>query len=460
MNEQKKYEVIKNLLDSDGNKNRAAFLLGCSRRTIDRLINSYRLNGKAAFSHGNKGRSPSFALSHAQKKAIVLLYVNKYFDCNISHFTELLARDENIHISQTTARSILLAADILSPKAHKRTKKAFVKRLQEKKQAACSKKEKDSLSHAILALQDAHPRRPRSKYFGEMIQMDASFHLWFGEEKTYLHAAIDDATGTVVAAYFDKQETLNGYYNLFHQILTNYGIPYMFYTDRRTVFEYKKKNSPHLEENTFTQFAYACKQLGVALKTTSVAQAKGRVERLFGTLQSRLLVEMRLEGITTIEQANEFLNPYLKEFNAQFALPIDFTKSVFDKQPEDEKINLFLSVLTGRKVDHGHCIHFENKLYKLLDENGIHSPFVKGTDVLVAKTFNGSLFASVYDRIYALVEVPKHEEVSRNFSTDAEFAESKKPKKQYIPPMNHPWRKDNFMKYVRMMEGREEFWAC
>ena len=129
MNEQKKYEVIKNLLDSDGNKNRAACLLGCSRRTIDRLINSYRLYGKAAFSHGNKGRSPSFALSHAQKKAIVLLYVNKYFDCNISHFTELLARDENIHISQTTARSILLAADILSPKAHKRTKKAFVSRL-------------------------------------------------------------------------------------------------------------------------------------------------------------------------------------------------------------------------------------------------------------------------------------------------------------------------------------------
>ena len=80
-----------------------------------------------------------------------------------------------------------------------------------------------------------------------MIQMDASSHLWFGEEKTYLHAAIDDATGTVVAAYFDKQETLNGYYNLFHQILTNYGIPYMFYTDRRTVFEYKKKNSPKLE---------------------------------------------------------------------------------------------------------------------------------------------------------------------------------------------------------------------
>ena len=142
MNEQKKYEVIKNLLDSDGNKNRAAFLLGCSRRTIDRLINSYRLNGKAAFSHGNKGRSPSFALSHAQKKAIVLLYVNKYFDCNISHFTELLARDENIHISQTIARSILLAADILSPKAYKVTKKAFVKRLQEKKQVACSKKRK------------------------------------------------------------------------------------------------------------------------------------------------------------------------------------------------------------------------------------------------------------------------------------------------------------------------------
>ena len=88
------------------------------------------------------------------------------------------------------------------------------------------------------------------------------------------------------AVGFDTQETLNGYYHVFHQILTTYGIPYKFFTDRRTVFTYKKKNSPSIDEDTYTQFAYACKQLGVELGSSSVPQAKGRVERLNQTLQS------------------------------------------------------------------------------------------------------------------------------------------------------------------------------
>lgn len=90
----------------------------------------------------------------------------------------------------------------------------------------------------------------------------------------------DDATSTVVGAYFDYQETLNGYYQIFYQILTHYGIPAMFYTDKRTVFEYKRKNTLFDDEDTYTQFSYACHTLGVDIKTTSVPQAKGRIERL------------------------------------------------------------------------------------------------------------------------------------------------------------------------------------
>jgi transposase-like protein len=159
-----------------------------------------------------------------------------------------------------------------------------------------------------------------------MLQMDASQHLWFGNEKSYLHIAVDDATGAITGAYFDSQETLNGYYHVLYQILTQYGIPFMFFVDKRTVFEYKKKNISSVEEDTFTQFGYACKQLGIQIKTSSVPQAKGRVERMFQTLQSRLPLELRLAGVTSIEQANEFLKAYIKEFNAQFALPVNNTK--------------------------------------------------------------------------------------------------------------------------------------
>ena len=124
------------------------------------------------------------------------------------------------------------------------------------------------------------------------------------------------------------------YYHVFHQILTSYGIPAMFYTDRRTIFEYKQSRSTKVENDSFTQFSYACKQLGVDIKTTSIPQAKGRVERAFQTLQQRLPIALRLAGITELSEANVFLNSYIKKYNAKFALPINNTKSVFEKQPD------------------------------------------------------------------------------------------------------------------------------
>lgn len=96
----------------------------------------------------------------------------------------------------------------------------------------------------LVALEDSYPRRPRAKYAGELIQMDASLFVWFGAKKTTLHVAIDDATGRIVGTWFDKEETLNGYYHVFSQILHFYGIPYKFLTDRRTVFTLKRKIPP------------------------------------------------------------------------------------------------------------------------------------------------------------------------------------------------------------------------
>lgn len=98
---------------------------------------------------------------------------------------------------------------------------------------------------------------------------------------------------------------MKGYYNVYAQILRKYGIPYKFFTDRRTVFTYKKKNAPDIGEDVCTQFAYACKQFGTAIEYSSVPQAKGRVERMFESLQSRLPVELRLAGITDVDAANE-----------------------------------------------------------------------------------------------------------------------------------------------------------
>lgn len=448
MDEQKKYEVIKALADHpNGNKDRAALTLGCTKRHINRMLAGYRREGKAFFVHGNRGRKPATTIPEETRNTVVDLYRNKYYQANFRHYTELLEERENIRISPSSVAKILEAESILSPRVTKARKKRIKKELLIKKENASSKKEADAIQANLVAVEDAHSRRPRCAYFGEMQQMDASPYEWVPGQTWHLHLAIDDATGTVTGAWFDTQETLRGYYHVFHQILTNYGIPYQFFTDRRTIFTYKQKNSPSLDEDTYTQFAYACKQLGVLLESSSVPQAKGRVERLNQTLQSRLPVELRLAGITTIEGANEFLHSYIKKFNAKFSLPIHHTKSVFVEQPSDETINLILAVLNERTVDCGHCIRFQNQHYRMLDNRGLQVHYRNGTKTMVIQAFDGSLYCCVNDKeIYALEKVPERYPSSKEL--DAEQP-AQKPKKKYIPPMNHPWRRSAFRKFVQ-----------
>ncbi len=222
LKEQEKYDVIKKLIETDGNKQRAANSLNLSVRQINRLIAGYKEFGKEFFVHGNRGRKPVHALSDEQKNQIEDLYNTKYFDCTYTQFSEFLAERENIFVSIDEVRCILKERYILSPRSHKITKKNIKKLLMQRKNKATSKNEIAKIQASIVAVEDAHPRQPRCIYFGEEIQIDASDHVWFGNQKSQLHAAIDDSTGQVLAAYFDKQETLNGYYNIFYQILTKY----------------------------------------------------------------------------------------------------------------------------------------------------------------------------------------------------------------------------------------------
>ena len=447
MDEQKKYEVIKSLVDhTSTSKHRAALILGCTVRHINRMINGYLKYGKSFFIHGNRGRTPVNAIPKSTRKRIIELYRTVYYDTNFTHFTELLEQREQIHISPSSVMSILNAAYILSPKTTKAKKKRLREKLRAEKAAANNSQEAVQIFENLVAAENAHPRRPRAAYFGELIQLDASPHEWLAGHIWHLHLAIDDANGKIVGAYFDTQETLNAYYTVFFQILTTYGIPFKFLTDRRTVFTYKKKNSPSLDEDTYTQFAYACKQLGVELESSSIPQAKGRVERLNQTLQSRLPVELRLAGVSTIAEANEFLHSYIEKFNREFSLQYNNIKSVFEEQPEIEKINLILAVLCERTVDAGHCLRHSNKYYKMLDADGSQVHFRSGTKVMFIQAFDGNKYCCINDKdIYALEEVPIHEAKSKDL--DADYVPHK-PKKKYIPPMNHPWRRQIFGKFV------------
>lgn len=449
MKEQNKYEVIKELVDHKGNKNRAKEKLGLSIRQINRLINIYKEKGKSGFVHGNRSKKPAKCIDKTISDNIILLYRNKYQGFNYKHFHEYLIEEENINVSYHFVYTTLMNAGIVSPRIRKATKRRLAKEKLEKEKKLENKTEEEIeviVNHEV-ALEDSHPRGEKPKYFGEITEMDGSTHLWFGEKKCCLHLAADKSTNTIVGAYFDWQETLNGYYNVFKQILENYGIPAKFLTDNRTVFNYHFLNEDKRtsDKDVLTQFGYACKQLGVDLDTTSVSQAKGLIERDNGTFQDRLVSELRLNNITTMEGANKYLlEVFVPKFNKKFALDYQKFQSVYETSPSAEKINYTLAILTPRKIDNGNAIKYYNNYYQPY-EDGILKCFRAKTECLVIKAFDGELYVTIDEKIYELRKLESHQKFSKDF--DAEPLKLVE-KKKYVPQMTHPWKLASFLKQM------------
>jgi transposase len=371
--EQIMFDEIMPVINGVATVEQAAAKLGVSRRTIYRKISAYVYEGIDAFSHKSKGSTPHNALNLITWKSIQELYEHKYFGYNFSHFQDMLKEHENIKISYATIYHILNEAGFKSPRAHRKKRKK------------------------------QHPIRERRAKFGELVQMDGSFHLWFGDRKATLHLAIDDASSRVLGAYFDWHETLNGYYGVFYQVLTSYGVPYKFYTDRRNIFVSKAGGNKSLTDDVHTQFRMAAAQVGVAeIKTTSVPQAKGRVERAFGTFQDRLVSEMRTAAIATIDKANAFLEGFVCRHNARFALCHSHLENAFGPRPTEEEITLALAKVSERKVLSGCIISYQNQKYMPIGESGqVYLP--KGTEILVIESYDRRLLMSLDNMLWPLM---------------------------------------------------------
>lgn len=455
MNELKKYKVIKLVSEGRKSKKRAAVELNLTIRHINRLLNAYRKEGKEAFSHGNRNKSVKHAVPQEIKKKIINIYQALPVPMNFVHFTEHLEEQYQIVYSDTTIRKILYSAGILSPKSHRKTRREMKKRLKrmltdESNEVALQEELLPSADQYLEAAEKVHPSRPRKKYCGELIQMDASVYRWFGDEDSHLHLAIDDASGNILAAYFDTQETLNGYYNLLYQIVLNYGIPVTILTDKRTVFTYQSKAMKQVEEDTYTQFGFACHQLGIELQSTSIPQAKGRIERLNGTVQSRLAADLALAGIETIEDANEFLKKWIKKYNRKFAQLAD--ESVFEEKLTPSKANIILARVANRKINNGHHIRYHNEFY-LPMKNSEELYFTRGSEVLVIEAFNGEIYVNIADEIYHTRRLESHELHSNTFD---EVVEKKKERRPYIPPQSHPWKLASFRRYLNKQNKKLE----
>ena len=433
--DEKKLEVMKMVVDGERSILWAAAKLKRSEKTIRRYRKELLENPNADLVHKNRGREPANKADH---ELIWNLYCTKYYGMNITFFCEKLEENENIKISEGLVRLIFKEHDEFSVRAWHKTKNELRKRLRELKKLTKQQKEVLVQLEAEPYIRTTHPTQPRSKYFGEELQMDASIHLWFGTKKCALHTAIDDATGIIVGAWFDYQETRNGYYQITKQFLTKYGLPLLIKTDKRTVFEYKKKNDKDMAEDTMTQYEHVCQTLGIELQCSSSPQFKPRVERSYGTLQGRLPFELKEAGITTIEEANDFLKKYIKKFNEQFAISKGI-KSVWVKVTK-EQIDSALVTIAKRTVDCGNGIRLNNKYYGTFDSYG-NQIFIKPkTKVSVITMMNGAVYAMHDDKLLALDIIPDREKISDRMDFDME-----KPviRKKYIPPYDSIWRITN-----------------
>jgi transposase len=274
----------------------AAALLGLSERQVKRLKAAYAREGPAALVHGNTGRAPWCAVPAAVQARVVELARGKYAGFNHAHLTEKLAEVEQLPLGRMTVRRILLAAGLPSP----RTRRAPRHRR----------------------------RRDRLPQAGMLLQADGSRHAWLEERGPWLTlvGAIDDATGTVPGAVFREQEDAHGYLLLLREIVRTKGIPLALYVDRHGIFKKSRREPPTVEEELAggrlpTQVGRVLEELGVRPIYALSPQAKGRIERLWGTFQDRLVAELRLAGAATLEAANAVLGAFLADFNARFGVP-------------------------------------------------------------------------------------------------------------------------------------------
>lgn len=203
--------------------------------------------------------------------------------------------------------------------------------------------------------------------------MDATPFEWFdSSEKFSLHGAIDDATGKIVGLYMTKNECLHGYWEVMRQCLINHGIPVSLYTDRHAIFLSTLAGKLSIEDQLSgkvvndTQFGRAMSELGITLIPARSPQAKGRVERLWATLQSRLPVEFKIACISTVDQANEFLAKYISLFNNNFAVEPEDTQSAFRSVSPNLNIDAILCVKLTRSIDAGGVFSFYNRNFKVI----------------------------------------------------------------------------------------------
>lgn len=444
--EQHTFEIICKVVNNIMTRKEAMYELNLSRQQIYRLVIIYNTEGEEGFIHKGRGKASAKKTDRTIIEELEQLYLEEYYDYNFTAFYDELNEKEKYKekydISYSTLYQEFLNDDIISPIAHKGTIKLY----NEKMGKAINNKEDvqeekmELFRSRQIAFEQAHTRKSSNMYaFGQEIQMDACEKIWFGEIVTYLHLAVDKGTKKVLFGWFEYEEVTRGYFVLLYNIIINYGIPKRIKADNRTTFSNQENKVDT------TQFGIICKMLGIELITTSVAVAKANVERENGTFKNRLIAELRHEGITTIDEANRYLNEiFIPKMNKKFSYEIDpKTSQMKPNNYSEEELNLIISEKYIRIIDNASSIKYNNNYYVPVAANtGEIVCFTKKTECEVILTYNAELWCKIENDYYQLVEIEKRD------TTMKKEKDNKLPikKKKYIPPKEHPWRKNMMLK--------------
>lgn len=368
---------VKGLYNHKYTLKQAAESTGYSVVHLCRLRKQYEKFGAKIFEHGNKGRVSKFRIDTKLRQRIVCIYSASYKDVNFSYFQKCLKEFEGISIGLSSLRNIMNEYGIKSPEARKIKKKKIV-----------------------------HRPRLRRAVEGDLLQVDGTPYAWFyksGDEKRYcLSGGIDDATGKITGLYFTENECLYGYLEVLRQTCRDYGVPREIYSDRAAIFcftprgpklaQWEKLEVMHEKR---TQWQRICEELHIHQILAWSPEAKGRVERMWRTIQGQLPIWLYKHGVKTVEEANKIIGKYIKEFNDAYAvLPIDDDNFYIDAP---DNLNDILCAQFKRRADGRGCITFQGTSFY-----SPTAPDFSRRDVLLCINESG-LYVKYLEHYYPLI---------------------------------------------------------
>lgn len=398
--EARRLHILHQALARKMTQREAAGLLGLSDRQVRRLIKRVRAKGDAGICHRTRGRASNHRIPKRVKARALRLFRERYGDFNLAHATEKLEEVHGIPLHAETLRLWLIAAGIPYKKRRARAHRQW---------------------------------RERKAHRGELVQIDGSHHDWFegrGPACVFI-GYIDDATNTVYGRFYDYEGTRPALDSL-KRYIRRYGLPQSVYLDKHTT--YKSWAQPTLDEQLtdqkpLSQVERSLAELGIEVIHANSPQAKGRVERLFKTLQDRLVREMRLLGIKSVAEASAFLESYLPRYNRRFARPAASTADLHRPAPSSRALDRVLCIREERTVKNDFTIAHNGVLYQ------IDQP-TRAKKVSVEERLDGTLhlrYKGQELRYRAIPARPPREapEPPRTLHT----------KQPWTPPPDHPWRR-------------------